>query len=423
MTAIDAGLDGVDLGPGPFTIAGVTSLDPAGLADSALVEAVGLIDEQIAWLTSLRAGHLAVLAERHASDADDGRQWEREQLAARCGISGWESARRLRAAVDLQERLPMTAAALRSGAISWRHAETLSSQTGELPESEAQRIERRVLADTRAVTARQYETRARTLASAWDEHPEQTPDPVLRVGSAVCGSVPFEAWLPEPDAALVMTALDALATPTDPDDHRSVSWRRADALVELCRASLDGGLPAAANGVRPHLTLLADAADWRSGCTVTLAGIAGLPAVEVHAETARELTCDAGVSVGEHAGGVLGRFDDERRFAGPALRRRLEARDQGCRFLGCCRAARRCHAHHIRHWADGGPTTETNLLLLCARHHHAVHDGSWTLAFDGRTAAWTDPDGRRHEHRAPLARPPDWTGDWPADSGRPADPG
>src|SRR5215510_362955 len=31
-------------------------------------------------------------------------------------------------------------------------------------------------------------------------------------------------------------------------------------------------------------------------------------------------------------------------------------------------------AHHIKHWAQGGPTTLTNLVLLCRRHHRAVHE-------------------------------------------------
>ncbi|HET9490016.1 MAG TPA: HNH endonuclease signature motif containing protein [Methylomirabilota bacterium] len=30
--------------------------------------------------------------------------------------------------------------------------------------------------------------------------------------------------------------------------------------------------------------------------------------------------------------------------------------------------------HHIRHWAHGGPTTLSNLTLLCRRHHRAVHE-------------------------------------------------
>jgi hypothetical protein len=30
--------------------------------------------------------------------------------------------------------------------------------------------------------------------------------------------------------------------------------------------------------------------------------------------------------------------------------------------------------HHIRHWAQGGPTTLSNLAMLCRRHHRAVHE-------------------------------------------------
>src|SRR5207249_6395918 len=30
--------------------------------------------------------------------------------------------------------------------------------------------------------------------------------------------------------------------------------------------------------------------------------------------------------------------------------------------------------HHIRHWARGGPTTLSNLTMLCRRHHRAVHE-------------------------------------------------
>jgi hypothetical protein len=31
-------------------------------------------------------------------------------------------------------------------------------------------------------------------------------------------------------------------------------------------------------------------------------------------------------------------------------------------------------AHHIRHWADGGPTSMDNLVLLCGHHHRVSHD-------------------------------------------------
>jgi hypothetical protein len=50
----------------------------------------------------------------------------------------------------------------------------------------------------------------------------------------------------------------------------------------------------------------------------------------------------------------------------------LQHRDQSCRFPGCGRAYGQ--GHHIRHWARGGPTTLANLVLLCRRHHRAVHE-------------------------------------------------
>ena len=32
-----------------------------------------------------------------------------------------------------------------------------------------------------------------------------------------------------------------------------------------------------------------------------------------------------------------------------------------------------CDAHHLVHWADGGPTDVSNAALLCERHHTTVH--------------------------------------------------
>jgi hypothetical protein len=51
--------------------------------------------------------------------------------------------------------------------------------------------------------------------------------------------------------------------------------------------------------------------------------------------------------------------------------------------------------HHLRHWARGGPTTLSNLTLLCRRHHRAVHEEGYRVcrASDG-TLRFTRPDGR-----------------------------
>ncbi|MFI9388165.1 HNH endonuclease [Kutzneria sp. NPDC052558] len=62
-----------------------------------------------------------------------------------------------------------------------------------------------------------------------------------------------------------------------------------------------------------------------------------------------------------------------------AIRRALIHRDKGCAFPGCGRPPRQCHAHHIVHWADGGPTSLDNLVLLCSRDHRLIHHGGWTV--------------------------------------------
>jgi hypothetical protein len=77
----------------------------------------------------------------------------------------------------------------------------------------------------------------------------------------------------------------------------------------------------------------------------------------------------------------------------PALRRALHHRDQNCRFPGC--SVRFGQGHHVRHWAQGGPTTLSNLALLCRRHHRAVHEEGYQIEqlADG-ALQFRRPDGR-----------------------------
>jgi hypothetical protein len=90
----------------------------------------------------------------------------------------------------------------------------------------------------------------------------------------------------------------------------------------------------------------------------------------------------------------------------PALRRALLHRDHGCRFPGC--AARFGQGHHIRHWAQGGPTTLSNLALLCRRHHRAVHEEGFQVERepDGELR-FCRPDGRSLPEVPPLPMIPD----------------
>ena len=63
--------------------------------------------------------------------------------------------------------------------------------------------------------------------------------------------------------------------------------------------------------------------------------------------------------------------------------RALVLRDRHCTHPGCTSKAG-LQAHHVKHWIDGGRTELANLVLLCERDHHALHDGEFEIEPLGR---------------------------------------
>jgi len=125
-------------------------------------------------------------------------------------------------------------------------------------------------------------------------------------------------------------------------------------------------------------------------------------AVYVSMETSERLACDASLGHMRHAadGSVLD-VGRKTRTIPPSIRRALATRDTGCRFPGC--TSRRCDAHHLHHWSAGGASRLDNLVLLCRRHHRAVHEGGFSV-IRGRDGVLTfvRPDGAPL-HAAPAA--------------------
>ena len=153
-------------------------------------------------------------------------------------------------------------------------------------------------------------------------------------------------------------------------------------------------------GERPHVTVTIPAeglrGDARAGAELDDVG-------PVDVEVARRLAYDASITrvvlSGRSEPLDVGRKTP---VIPPAMRRAVIVLDRHCRFPGCDRPHAWCDAHHAVHWADGGATALTNLLLLCRRHHRMVHErGGFRLELlDGR-AVFRRADGSLLEERPP----------------------
>lgn len=67
------------------------------------------------------------------------------------------------------------------------------------------------------------------------------------------------------------------------------------------------------------------------------------------------------------------------RLANRHQRRALRAMYATCAFHGCDVTFNRCEIHHLHPWELGGSTDLDQLLPLCSRHHHVIHEPGWEL--------------------------------------------
>jgi hypothetical protein len=131
--------------------------------------------------------------------------------------------------------------------------------------------------------------------------------------------------------------------------------------------------------------------------------------VPLPVETVRRMCCDAEILpiVLNGAGEVLD-VGRSRRTATRAQRRALRAMHRTCAHPDCSVAVSACDIHHIAWWGrDDGPTDIDNLLPVCEKHHHFIHESGWTLTMTpDRIATWTRPDGTVHWTGTTIDRQP-----------------
>lgn len=211
-----------------------------------------------------------------------------------------------------------------------------------------------------------------------------------------------------PEGGAVVAAALRLAMPTTAPGHggdgaASLAAQRADALVEVCRFFLDHQHGHAGGRRRPHLNVIVELEDL-------LAGRGGrvLDGPDLDGPSVSRLFCDSAVHRVVMAGrsAVLDYGAATRTIPTP-LWNALVIRDEHCRFPGCDRPSTWCEGHHVVWVTQNGTTELANLVLVCSRHHHRLHQPGWhaKLRPDG-TFEVTDPYDQVRSTSPPRAEMP-----------------
>jgi hypothetical protein len=355
----------------------------AGLSDAVL--AVGRADrERLRWI---------VKADRAELWREDGHKGPAQFVSATFHVSNWKARRWIEAAFAL-ECLPLTAAALDSGALSLDKVVELTRFVTPADESRWIRWAAKTtpggVRDRADAELKRTEQEAEEIQSArylkWWKHDDL---------------VYLEGALPLDQGGALTEAVDTLARelPAHPDDtaqreslglddEPSIDNRRADALVLLATGGSASSEPVT---VVVHAPIEALAED-DGGCTLEGGGV-------LHPETARRISCDARLQIvlEDKEGNAVG-IGGISQITPYWLRRQVFYRDDNtCTFPGC-EMKRFLHPHHVRHWSRKGPTDLDNLVTVCTTHHKLIHEGRWCVTLDVKQRAiWFRPSGRVYE--------------------------
>ncbi|HYB71389.1 MAG TPA: DUF222 domain-containing protein [Candidatus Bathyarchaeia archaeon] len=327
-----------------------------------------------------------------------------EWLSWRVGLDLGAARERVRVAQALGV-LPLLARALASGELSYAKVRALTRVA--TPETEA-----RLLAVGRVDAAAHVER----IVRAWRRMDRKTEAREaalqharreLHVRQDEDGTVVVRGRLTPEAGALLLRALEAAretlyrrarprvdkpAPPDSTSDSPTRPQQQADALALLAESAMHHELDPGAPGERYQVVVHVDAAALADHEETGQSALEG--GIRISAETSRRLACDASrVVMRHHPDGQVVEVGARTRTIPPAIRRALHHRDRTCRFPGC--DVRVGQGHHVRHWANGGPTVLSNLVLLCRRHHRAVHEEGYQVeCSEDDTFHFRQPDGQ-----------------------------
>ncbi|NKW45524.1 DUF222 domain-containing protein [Rhodococcus hoagii] len=423
------------MNPGGLNNSGIaaTALQPAEvrrLVEPDLVRSVIEMSREIERLEALRAVAVAEIDERAVSFDTLGFRSVKQWLAANTLLEV-PAAARILALGRMLARQPEIADAFNAGDISAEHASLIGKFCETPPRGmpvEALDSCRKVLLDgasgpaATTTTVRTCISRLERIFES-DELPpsEDTERNEFHASKTLNGRVSVKGDLDAVTGEMLLTALSALTKPRnpvdDPAEKLTPARQRADAFAEILRRYLDSGEASVEGGERPHLSLHVNAADLARSKSAhewthpnegsDLFGdkdIARLPLMgPLSIATARRIACDCHLTPIVMDDGVPLNLGRTSRTVSKKQRRALIARDHGCAFPGCGAPPAHCEGHHVKHWADGGPTDLDNLVLLCRYHHTLLHHSHWDVEIGADRHPWFTPPSTVDPYKKPVS--------------------
>jgi hypothetical protein len=362
----------------------LAALDVSGAERAELEAALGAVGRLRGWLDAFelrvarRLGEVASFPEKVIADA------------GRCEVRAGD---RVVQRATTAEQAPVFEAALEAGQVTTGHVDALGQALRRLGSAEQTRLlgdADRLVATAGRVTVEEF---ARRLGRevhrlATDSSAE---DRLIRQRRATR----LRTWVDRTDGMWCVHGR------FDPDTGRRLHDRIDSALAALFAEATPDTCPEDPGDKQDHLRALALAAlvehkvAGGSGRTETMVVVDvttpagpvvdwGVP-VELPWRVLHEVFAVSDPAVVVVRNGVVlyapGQLDLGRstRLASRAQRRALRAIYTTCAIPGCGVHVRYTQPHHVIWWEDGGRTDFGNLLPLCARHHHCVHDKGWRL--------------------------------------------
>jgi len=289
--------------------------------------------------------------------------------------------------------LPHTVEALAAGAITAEHADVLADASKRvdsgLVDTDLVKIACSSPADLFARRAREWVSRRQDAGDAAERRHRQRGDRTVTSWSDGDGMKVWLAKLDPVTAASVSSSLDAeydrlwrldggrdTANGADAGT-RTAPQRMADAFVSLVTGSAVTGTGSSKVHIRQQMLSVVDLSRMRINNpegSATLVDGTSLPQSALE-----QLACVSDITgvIFDGPGNPIwvGRTS---RHATTTQWKALLARDRGC--IGCGADPNRCEAHHVLAWNRGGSTDITNLVLVCSRCHHNIHDRGMKLA-------------------------------------------